>query len=183
MTGTATGALIWRIPDRSHRIRRPPAHRARRRVLLIAALVFLAVFPAASAASLSVSIPQGVWLMDGKVAVGIFDCSNKMCGRILWLLVPRDPQGRLQHDKKNPNPALRSRPLCGLTILWNLQPTGRDSWGDGWFYNPEDGNTYNVSAKLASADVMIARIYVGIPFFGKTKTLVRVLRNISAGGC
>jgi uncharacterized protein (DUF2147 family) len=106
-----------------------------------------------------------------------------MCSRILWLLVPRNPQGQLQRDKKNPDPALRSRPLCGLTILWNLQPTGPDSWGDGWFYNPDDGKTYNVSAKLASPDVMIARIYVGIPFLGKTKTLVRVPRGTSAGWC
>lgn len=121
--------------------------------------------------------------MDGKVAVQVFDCGNKMCGRIIWLLVPRDQQGQLHLDKKNPNPSLRSRPLCGLTILWNLQPTGIDRWGEGWFYNPEDGATYNVSAKLSSPDVMIARIYAGIPFFGKTKTLVRVPHGVSAGWC
>ncbi|WP_269214160.1 DUF2147 domain-containing protein [Acidiphilium cryptum] len=69
----------------------------------------------------------------------IFDCGNKMCGRILWLLVPRKPEGQLQRDKKNPDAALRSRPLCGLTILWNLRSTGPASWGDGWFYNPDGG--------------------------------------------
>jgi hypothetical protein len=43
----------------------------------------------------SVGIPQGVWLIDNEVAVQIFDCSNLLCGRVLWLLIPRDPQGRL----------------------------------------------------------------------------------------
>ncbi len=179
MTRADSRTRIWRLGGNLHSSKRMASLRAIRRLLLIAALIVAA----APSTSLSASIPQGVWLMDGKVAVQIFHCGNKMCGRILWLLVPRNPEGQLQRDKKNPDAALRSRPLCGLTILWNLQSTGPDSWGDGWFYNPDDGRTYNVSAKLDSTDVMIARIYVGFPFFGKTKTLVRVPRGISAGWC
>jgi uncharacterized protein (DUF2147 family) len=118
-------------------------------------------------------ILQGEWLLDGRVVVQIFDCADKVCGRILWLKVPRDPQGQLVLDKNNPNPALRNRPLCGLTILWNLQLASSDRWEDGWFYNPDDGRTYRVTAQLESSDTIIARIYVGVPLFGKTKTLGR----------
>lgn len=120
--------------------------------------------------------------MDGRVVVQIFDCASKMCGRILWLKVPRDPQGELDQDKKNPDPRLRNRLLCGLTILWNLQPDGADRWEDGWFYNPDDGKTYRATAQLKSKDVMIARIYLGIPLFGETRTLGRVPRGTS-GWC
>ena len=129
------------------------------------------------------AVPDGVWLIDGKAAVQILDCSGLLCGRILWLQVPRDPEGRLNQDKHNPDPTLRQRRLCGLTILWGLRATGPDRWGGGWFYNPDDGKTYRVSAELRSADLIVARIYLGVPFFGETKTLLRVPHGTSEGWC
>ena len=81
------------------------------------ALVLIGVVVSVPRTLASVGIPQGVWLIDNEVAVQVFDCSNLLCGRVLWLSIPRDPQGRLVLDKKNPEPALRQRPLCGLTIF------------------------------------------------------------------
>jgi hypothetical protein len=43
--------------------------------------------------------------------------------------------------------------------------------------------TYRVSAELRSADVFVARIYLGVPLFGETKTLLRVPRLRSEGWC
>lgn len=151
--------------------------------LCVVLLAGMATFPAAAQAAAQVAIPPGIWLIDQKAAVQIFDCSGLMCGRILWLYTPRNPEGLLDRDKHNPNPALRQRELCGLTILWNLHPAGLNRWRDGWFYNPDDGETYRVSAELKSDDVIIARIYVGLPIFGKNKTLVRVPKGTSQGRC
>jgi uncharacterized protein (DUF2147 family) len=148
------------------------------RVALLVASITLAAASAAQPA-----VPQGVWLVDGKAAVQIYDCRRLMCGRILWLQVPRNPLGQLDRDKHNPNPALRQRQLCGLTMLWNLRPAGPNRWEDGWFYNPDDGGTYRVSAQFKSDDILVARIYQGISLFGQTKTLVRVRRGVSAGWC
>jgi uncharacterized protein (DUF2147 family) len=145
--------------------------------------VLFGVVVSASRIVASAGIPQGVWLIDNEVAVQIFDCSNLLCGRLLWLLIPRDPQGRLHHDENNPKPALRERPLCGLTIFWGLRPNGPDRWTDGWFYNPDDGETYNISAELISADTIAARISLGIALFGKTKTLHWVAHGTSNGWC
>ncbi|MGE5502363.1 MAG: DUF2147 domain-containing protein [Ignavibacteriales bacterium] len=153
--------------------------RARWGLVLVVAAAFLCPPQAMS----EPAIPQGVWLMDGRVAVQIFECETLMCGRIIWLAVPRDPQGLLDRDKKNPDPALRQRKLCGLTVLWGLHPVGADRWRDGWFYNPDDGVTYRVKAQLKSADVLVARVYVGVPLLGKTKTLVRVTHDTSEGWC
>ena len=147
--------------------------------LLLAALVALAVPRTLAWAA----VPGGVWLIDGKAAVQIFDCGGLLCGRILWLQTPRDPQGQLNRDKNNPDPALRQRRLCGLTVLWGLRPTAPDRWGGGWFYNPDDGKTYNVSAELRSADLIVARIYSGVPLFGQTKTLLLVPHGTSEGWC
>ena len=118
-------------------IRRRSQRRLGRAALLMSALMSLVVprTPALAA------VPGGVWLIDGKAAVQIFDCDGLLCGRILWLQTPRDPQGRLNRDRNNPDPALRQRRLCGLTVLWGLRSTGPDRWGGGWFYNPDDGKT------------------------------------------
>jgi hypothetical protein len=48
-----------------------------------------------------------------------------------------------------------------LTIFWGLRSSGPGRWPDGWFYNPDDGDTYNISAELRSADTIDARIYLG----------------------
>jgi uncharacterized protein (DUF2147 family) len=94
--------------------------------------------------------PEGVWLIDGKAAVQIFDCRGL---------------------------------LCGLTILWGLRFAGPGRWDDGWLYNPDNGRTYRVSAQLSSDDLIVARVYLGVPFFGETKRLLRVAHGTSEGWC
>jgi uncharacterized protein (DUF2147 family) len=149
-------------------------------VTLIVAVLALLVAPRGRSQP---AVPQGVWLMDGRVAVQIFECEGLMCGRIVWLLVPRNPQGQLNLDKKNPVPALRRRKLCGLTIIWGMRPAGSNRWVEGWFYNPDDGKAYSVTAQLKSDDVIVARICAGVPIFGKAKTLARVAHETSEGWC
>jgi uncharacterized protein (DUF2147 family) len=46
-----------------------------------------------------------------------------------------------------------------MTVIWNLRPAGLGKWTEGWFFNPDDGETYSVNAELRSADTIIARIY------------------------
>lgn len=177
MSSCSGGAVSGR-----HRIRK--GWRGLSRGFRCAALFLVAFLALALPRSLAFAAdPEGVWLIDGKVAVQIFDCSGLLCGRILWLQTPRDPQGQLNRDRHNPDPALRQRGLCGLTIFWGLRPDGPGQWSGGWFYNPDDGKTYRVSAELRSADLILARIYLGIPFFGETKILSRVAHGTSEGWC
>ena len=128
-------------------------------------------------------VPQGTWIIDARAAIQIFDCAGAACGQIVWLQSPRDSEGQSRRDKNNPDLALRQRRLCGLVVLWGLLPTGPDRWGDGWFYNPDDGLTYRVFAALRSADLLIARIYLGLPIFGSTKPLLRIPPGNSDGWC
>jgi hypothetical protein len=67
------------------------------------------------------NVPSGIWLMGTKVAIQVFDCSGLLCGRVIWLKAPLDPQGLLKRDKLNPDPALRERQVCGPTIIWNAR--------------------------------------------------------------
>jgi uncharacterized protein (DUF2147 family) len=138
---------------------------------------------AGSRAESAAAVPAGIWLMDTRVAIQIFDCSDMLCARIIWLKAPLDPQGLLKRDKLNPDPALRQRQVCGPTIIWNLHPADPGHWENGWFYNADDGKTYRLAMELKTDDAIMARVYVGIPLFGETRTLVRIPMGTSAGWC
>jgi uncharacterized protein (DUF2147 family) len=150
---------------------------------------FVAVTGICFALSTAAAMPSraseadGVWLVDRKVAVQIFDCSTKVCGRIVWLVKPRNGQGRLDRDIHNPDADARGRPLCDLTIIWNLQPTGPGQWEDGRFYDPQTGGTYQVQAEMMSRDVIKARIYRFFAFLGETKMLRRLEEFRQQPGC
>jgi uncharacterized protein (DUF2147 family) len=123
-------------------------------------LILKLLYPAVPRTAASTGGPEGVWLIESNVAVQIFDCGGQLCGRIVWLRRPRDSAGQLERDLKNPDPALRQRLLCGLSVFWALQPAGPNEWKDGWFYNPEDGKTYRITAELRSASTIVARICI-----------------------
>jgi uncharacterized protein (DUF2147 family) len=147
-------------------------------ILFVCAMAGISFAPPASAGA-----PQGVWLIDGQAAVQIFDCKGMLCGRILYLQAPHNPQGELKRDKKNPDPALRQRELCGLNVIWNLRQTSPDHWEGGRFYNPDSGNTYDVKMELTASNALEARFYQGASFLGETKTLSRIPHGNSKGWC
>ena len=145
----------------------------------ILSICVTAPIPVASAAA----TPAGVWLMGTTLAIQTFNCGEMLCGRVIWLKAPLNPQGLLKRDTLNPDPALRERQICGPTIIWNLRPAGAGHWKEGWFYNADDGATYRLAMELKSADVMIVRAYLGVPLFGETRTLVRIPMGTAAGWC
>ena len=121
----------------------------------------------------SAAVPGGTWMFANRVALQIFDCSGLLCGKIVWLLRPDNPAGQPDIDYLNPNPALRQRHLCGLTIIWGMQSNGQEQWSNGWLYDPKDGITYNVTAERTSPSMITARVYRGNPLLGRTEILVR----------
>jgi|SRR5271170_369024 uncharacterized protein (DUF2147 family) len=119
------------------------------------------------------AVPGGTWLFANRVALQIFDCGGLLCGRIVWLLRPVTPAGQPDLDLLNPDPALRQRHLCGLTIIWGMQPEGPGRWSNGWLYDPKDGATYDVAAELIAPNTLSARVYHGVSFLGRTEILTR----------
>jgi uncharacterized protein (DUF2147 family) len=136
----------------------------------ISALLLLSVWHSRSALS---AVPEGTWMFANRVGIQVFDCSGQLCGRIVWLLRPRTPAGQPDLDILNPEPALRQRHLCGLTIIWGLHPGAPGHWEGGWLYDPKDGVTYDVAAELTSPTTISARVYHGVPLFGRTEILIR----------
>ena len=106
------------------------------KAILIAGLAASLAAPAAAADA------TGKWMMaNGKITIQLSPCGNSLCGVIVGMKKPLDKHGRPKRDKDNPNPALRNRPVLGLTVLSDMRPDGENRWS-GTIYNADDGNTY-----------------------------------------
>jgi len=117
-----------------------------RRLLLV---VLAAGMAALSARAVLADGLDGVWLTAGAESqIEIAPCGDAYCGRILAVLKPSNPQNNPSTDVNNPDPALRDRPIEGLTILSGLKPGGDPNVWEGSVYNPEDGGTYDVTLTL-----------------------------------
>jgi uncharacterized protein (DUF2147 family) len=115
---------------------------------MLARLSLALVLVFSAGAALAADPVQGEWLVqDGKSKVTIGPCkaaAEKVCGAISWL---KDPADAAKTDTKNPDPALRSKPIKGLQILWDFKQAGPGRWTGGKIYDPHDGKTYK--SKLA----------------------------------
>ncbi len=124
------------------------------RMLTQLATIVLLTGPLAAMASAE-SQPHGIWIMDsGKVTVQVDDCGANLCGKIVALSKPLDKNGKPKLDKRNPDPALRKRPVIGLTILKDMQPKGGNKW-EGTIYNADDGYTYRSVMKLNGDEMKV----------------------------
>lgn len=96
---------------------------------------------------------NGQWVTaNGNAIVTIVPCGKAMCGRISKIIHP-DPNGD-GTDRKNPDPALKSRKVLGLTIIPNFTDAGKD-W-QGQIYSPEAGKSYKgYLAKQADGSLQV----------------------------
>jgi uncharacterized protein (DUF2147 family) len=97
----------------------------------------------------------GVWLTQaGDARVRVSKCGAGICGVVVGLREPINPAtGKPQVDDKNPNPALRNRPMIGLPLFSGMQATGPNRWS-GQIYNADDGSTYVSHVSLAGPDTL-----------------------------
>jgi uncharacterized protein (DUF2147 family) len=122
----------------------------------------------------------GSWKTDGGDSrLEFFRCGEKICGKIVWLKEPNysnskdGPVGKTKVDRKNPDPALRNRPILGLQVMKGLTAKGDNRWGNGTCYNPENGKSYKCKMHLASPSRLELRGYIGISLIGRTSVLTR----------
>lgn len=139
---------------------------------LIACLLWQSQALAQSAPSIA-----GIWLDDeGKGAVEITPCGDRMCGKIVWLKNPLSPNGTPWTDKLNPDPTKQLRPVCGLQIIGDAQKNG-DKWDGGWIYDPEEGKTWQLELSLKDANTMSVHGYAVVTLLGETSLWTRLPAN------
>jgi uncharacterized protein (DUF2147 family) len=128
----------------------------------------------------------GVWTTDKeKSKVEIFKQNDNYYGKIVALkepLYPADPKhpdfmagrdGQPKVDARNPDEALRSRPIIGMELMRGFTYGGDDVWSGGTIYDPESGKTYKCKLTLASPKELKVRGYIGISLLGRTTTWTR----------
>jgi uncharacterized protein (DUF2147 family) len=113
--------------------------------------------------------PTGVWLTQaGDARVRVSKCGGGICGVIVGLRDPNDPAtGKPQVDDKNPNPALRNRPMIGLPLFSGMHPAGPNKWS-GQIYNADDGGTYASHVTFSGGDALRIEGCVGMICGGET---------------
>jgi hypothetical protein len=102
--------------------------RAKRAALLLTTLLAL-VTPGSMA---SAAVPQGVWMIDGKAALQIYDCNGLLCGRLRWLHAPRDTYSVVTEHTSSDQ--IVAHVYDGFTLVGETKTLRRTRAGtsDGW---------------------------------------------------
>ena len=119
----------------------------------------------------------GDWQEPGGSAIRVEVCGQDVCLRLVQLS-PHEPH---RVDGLNPDPAKRTRALCGLEIGSGFHLTDAADAEDGRLYDPKSGKTYN-GLMQAEGDQLRLRGYVGIKAFGRTELWTRIPGGVK-GGC
>ena len=97
------------------------------------------------------SSPTGIWIdHTGRGAVEITECGANLCGRLVWLKDRANKKG------------------CGVQIIGNARPVGKDTWDGGWILDPEKNEKYSVELKPIGADKLRVLGYMGSKLFSET---------------
>jgi uncharacterized protein (DUF2147 family) len=126
---------------------------------------------AALAPILLAAQPAGVlgdWQDPTGAVIHIGRCGQQVC---LWLVL-LSPSAPATTDIHNPDPALRSRSLCGLQIGAGFVLRDPNHASGGTLYDPKTGKTYR-GGMTAEGSKLDLRGYVGIPLFGESQTWIR----------
>jgi uncharacterized protein (DUF2147 family) len=136
MLARQTGAQIA-----AYRLAQPKETNMRR---FIGALIAAAAF--AGAAQSDTLDLAGLWLTQARTArVQVNDCGDGTpCGVVRWVDPAAAGAGK---DARNPDPALRERPLVGLTLFSGFNKDGA-RWRGGRIFDPESGRTYSSRLEL-----------------------------------
>src|ERR1700722_11477200 len=141
---------------------------------VIALLLGGFVMPGAAAPGSSI---EDRWLSEKKNAiVEIFRCAggDTLCGRVVWFRINPDKPNPQGLDLKNSDPALRTRPICGLTVMYGFKAVAEpDRWEGGMIYDPEGGNTYHATMNLQADGTLHLRGYIGISLIGASQVWTR----------
>lgn len=147
------------------------------KILMFLSLVLLA------ATNVSGADPNnilGPWKTDGGDSLLEFTrCGENICGKIVWLKQPNyidskdGPVGKTKVDRKNPDPAMRNRPILGLQVMKGLSAKGNKRWEKGTCYDPETGKSYKCKMQLVSPNKLKLRGYIGVSLIGRNFVLTR----------
>ncbi len=139
-------------------------------------LALLALFfsPISTLADVAERTVEGIWLSaDGTGWIKIELGDSGLVGSIAGSPDNSDNRKPSDKDELNPDPALRDRPLLGLTIMEGFTRAGEGRWKNGRIYDPNSGKTYQCKLTLIDENTLELRGYIGISLLGRSETWTR----------
>lgn len=137
--------------------------------------------PAAPSAVPAGPPETGVWLdHTTRGAVEIRPCGGKLCGHIHWLHRTTDKAGKQLIDDLNPEKRLRGRPICGLQVIGGLARQANGSWDNGWIYDPEKGEKYDLAVQLQSNGKLRITGYLGVKWLSESHLWTRAKAELAS---
>jgi len=134
-------------------------------MILVAVLALIG-----SSTAVAQSEIEGVWINgDGDGWIELQINNGVLEGKIVGS--PDDPENRKPSrlDVENPDKALRSRAVRGLTMISGFRADGAGRWTGGRVYDPNSGNTYRGTITVIDIDTLKLRGFIGISLFGRTE--------------
>lgn len=119
--------------------------------------------------------PLGIWLVGEKDAkIEIYQSSENLEGKIVWLKAPLNVDNTPKQDVQNPDEKLRIRALLGMILLKDFKKEDTAAkWSGGTVYDGKSGKTYKGWIKQKDANSLELRGYVGISLFGRSDNWTR----------
>lgn len=136
-------------------------------------IVFFGLFSVSTMAQPNRSVADAIlghWLTEeGKARIEIYKCQGKYCGKIVWLRDPKNEDGSIKKDTRNPEEDLQNRAIMGLNLLEGFVYDEDYEWNDGEIYDPDSGKTYSCIITLEdNKKTLNVRGYIGFSLIGRT---------------
>ncbi len=118
----------------------------------------------------------GKWESSEKnLIVQVYKTENKFNGKLIWYTDTGGKPMDYWTDRRNPNPALRSRKILGMSVLQDMvYKPATNSWEDGTIYESKYGRQWNASIYIDKNGALKVKGYWHIKLIGRTMTFTRV---------
>ena len=116
----------------------------------------------------------GTWITKaGNCKIEVYKQSEEFKAKIVWL--KEDNNGMNDYiDKKNPDPALRTRKLLGMDVVHGLHYDAEENaYIDGVIYDARNGKKWDSVAWLTDDSLLKVKGYWVFKFLSQTNTFKR----------
>ena len=112
---------------------------------------------------------------DKNLIVQVYMQNNKFFGKIIWYTDTGGKPMDYGTDKRNPEPALRSRKILGMSVLYDMvYKPNTNSWEDGMIYESKNGREWNASVYIDKNGLLRVKGYWHFKLIGRNMTFFKV---------